>query len=453
MHLPTFVTTFALLLPQAFAALSSSQLTSVFPGATNGSLSGSSKTVNDLAVTVVTNSTHALWHVNSTNYAVEKTGWLAIGLGTKMSNSDYLIGWAMVSGSSVNWVLSHRLPNGGHNTPQMASTTGSTQTTDFFHIVPELSTSTTGSPFTTLAWLRELQPPSNYPTSSAVSNAAVDRTSTNLRMIYASASKDPASTNEASDVAQHNRPYGSFSQDISQPINLAASTPFGESGTGKSANGGWTKRDKVLIAHAAIGGVGAVIFVPAGVLLARLGRSGTWFPWHRAIQFFSAALIIVSAIIGITQTDGGHFEDDHTRLGLIVLILFVLQPALGVFAHWTKGGAPLTSAHPSFSRPFPSIVRIVHILLGIIVTGLAYAQVASGFDEWQSSSDAQTSVPLAVKVVFWILLVLAVVLYLAGWVWGVVRGKKISRTSSEETVNQRDGSYLMTDQSKHNNKF
>ncbi|GAA5836688.1 hypothetical protein JCM3766R1_006992 [Sporobolomyces carnicolor] len=442
----------ALLLPQALASLTSTQLSSVFLGASNGTLSGSTKTVNNLAVTVVTNSTHALWHVNSTNMAVDKTGWLAIGLGSKMSNSDYLIGWPMISGSSVDWVLSHRIPDGDHGTPQMASTSSQTKTSDFYHIVPELSTTTTGSSFTTLAWLRQLEPPSNYPTSSAVSNAVVDRTSTSLRMIYASASKDPASTDEAASVAQHNRPYGSFSQDISQPINLAAAAPFGTTGTGKSASGGWTKRDKVLIAHAAIGSIGAVLFVPAGILLARLGRSGTWFPAHRAIQFFSALLIIVSAIIGITQNDGAHFSDGHQRLGIILIALFVAQPALGIFAHWTKGGAPLTSAHPALSRPYPSIVRIIHIVLGVVVAGVGYWQVASGFDEWQSSSDRQTSVPTAVKAVFWILVAIAVVGYVAGWVWGIVKGKRLSRRDSEDTFTQQDG-HLMTDRSKYPNKL
>ncbi|GAA5898789.1 uncharacterized protein JCM6883_003427 [Sporobolomyces salmoneus] len=419
-----------------FASLTSSQLSSIFPEASNGTLFGSSKTVHNLDVTVVTNSTHALWHVNSTDSAVEKTGWLAIGLGSKMSNSDYLIGWPMVSDSNVSWVLSHRLPNGGHGTPRMASTSSAEQTTDFYHIVPELSTSTTGSSFTTLAWLRALEPPSDYPTSSAVSNAAVDRTTTSLEMIYASASKDPASTNEASDVAQHNRPYGSFLQDISQPVNLAVTSPFGE---GKTSTNGWSKRDKVLIAHATIGGIGAVLFVPARILLARFGRSGSWFPAHRAIQIFSAVLIVVAAIVGIIENEGGHFEDTHQRLGIILLALFLVQPALGVFAHWTKGGAPLTSAHPSLSRPYPSIVRLIHIVMGVATTGLAYWQVASGFDEWQTDSDRQDSVPIAVQVVFWILLAIAVMLYVTGWIWGTLRGGNLRRSSSEDTIDQPRG--------------
>ncbi|GAA6010479.1 hypothetical protein JCM11491_006958 [Sporobolomyces phaffii] len=453
----------AVLAPQAFADLTPAQLSSVFPGAANGTLSGSTKTVNQLAVTVVTNSTHALYHLNSTNYDVTQTGWMSVGLGSKMSNADFLMAWPMTSGSKVDWVLSHRVPNGAHGTPQMASTSSSVQTTDFYTIVPELSTTATGSPFTTVAWLRALTPPANYPTSSAVSSSTIDRTSTSLKMIYASASKDPSSTNEASDVAQHNRPYGSFSIDISQPINLASSSPVGGATTGAgkaSSSGGWTHRDKVLIAHAAIGSIAAVLFVPAGILLARLGRSGTWFPWHRAIQLFSVTLIIVAAILGITQNSGPHFSDDHQRLGIILLALFVVQPLLGVFAHATQGaGAPLTSARPQFARPFPSVVRVVHVVVGVVTAGVAYWQVATGFDEWQTSSDRLDSVPTAVKAVFWILLAIAVVLYVAAWILGAVRGRRrtarTGATGSEETFNPSPASgaagrddYLMTDHSK-----
>jgi hypothetical protein len=46
----------ALVIPQALATLTSSQLSAAFPGASNGSLSGSTKNVNNLAVTVITNS-------------------------------------------------------------------------------------------------------------------------------------------------------------------------------------------------------------------------------------------------------------------------------------------------------------------------------------------------------------------------------------------------------------
>jgi hypothetical protein len=56
-----------------------------------------------------------------------------------------------------------------------------------------------------------------------------------------------------------------------------------------------------------------VLFVPAGVLLARLGRSTTWFPWHRAIQIFSAVLIVTASILGIAENEGGHFSDGHQR--------------------------------------------------------------------------------------------------------------------------------------------
>lgn len=84
------------------------------------------------------------------------------------------------------------------------------------------------------------------------------------------------------------------------------------------------------------------------------------------------------------------------------------------------------------------------------MTAAAYVQVASGFDEWQQDSDRQNSVPVAVKVVFWILLVIAVVLYVAGWVLGVIKGKRLSRSSSEDTIRDQ---YMMNDGTKYSNRF
>ncbi|GAA5938290.1 cytochrome and DOMON domain-containing protein [Sporobolomyces koalae] len=444
-------------LPQAFAALTTAQLSTVFPGATNGTLSGSMKTVNKLAITVVTNSTHALFHLNSTTYAVEETGWMALGLGSKMANADFLMAWPMLSGTAVTWVLSHRLPSGSHGTPQLASTNSATDTEAFYTFLPELSTATTGSQFTTVAWLRALEPPSDYPTSSAVASTNIDRATSKLNLIYASASKDPASTDQNANVEQHNRPYGSLNMDIARGVNLDVAAPFAEEQQ-TNTSGGWSKRDKILIAHAVIGSVAAVLFVPAGILLARFGRSGSWFPAHRAIQLFSSILIVVAAIIGITQEESGHFMDTHTRLGIILLALFVVQPLLGIVAHLTKGGAPLTSAHPSFTRPMPSPVRLVHIVVGLAITGLAYWQVASGFDEWQAQSDRQTATPTAVKAVFWALLGVAVALYVVGWIVGFVSKKKDNETgrsdSGDGTLHEgSDQPYFMTARNKETTTF
>ncbi|GAA6058663.1 hypothetical protein JCM10212_004074 [Sporobolomyces blumeae] len=420
-----------------------SQLREVFPTTSTDALQGSTKTVNGLEVTVVTNSTHALWSLNSTKTAVDHLGWASVGLGSKMSNADYLIAWPTVSGSSVSWTLSHRIPGGGsHDQPKMASSASATDTSAFYTPVTALTTTTTGAPYTTVAWLRALQVPSDYPTSSSVSNANVDRTQS-LKMIYASASKDPSSTSQNANVAQHNNAFGSFSLDIAQPLNLAATNPTG----GKASTSGWTHRDKVLIAHAVIGSVAVMLVVPFGVLLARFGRAHSWYPAHRAIQIAAALLMVTSAIIGITQNMDGGGADDHRHVGIALLILFVVQPALGLWSHRTPAGSKLTSARPSFSRPFPSVVRIVHIVLGIVLVGVGYWQVNSGFDAWQSSSDRQDSVPLAVKVVFWILLVIAVVLYVAGWAIGCVKSRK-EQKENKTAVQSQDDSFQLVDHNK-----
>ena len=73
---------------------------------------------------------------------------------------------------------------------------------------------------------------------------------------------------------------------------------------------------------AAIGSLAVVLFVPAGVLLARLGRSNSWFPLHRAIQALSVVLLITAAVMGIVETaPGPHFSDTHQRLAHLIPFL------------------------------------------------------------------------------------------------------------------------------------
>ena len=178
---------------------------------------------------------------------IDSVSWhLIIRESQKMSNADYLIAYPTLSGSNIDWSLSHRLPgSGSHGDPRMATSGSNTLT--FFTLVPNLSSSTSGSPYTTVAWLRALQVPPDYPTSSSVSNANVDP-SQSIKMIYASASKSVDSTSETAEIEQHNNAFGSFSMDVSQPPNLAASDPVGGGGTQQKSTG-WTKRDKVLVAH------------------------------------------------------------------------------------------------------------------------------------------------------------------------------------------------------------
>lgn len=58
----------------------------------------------------------------------------------------------------------------------------------------------------------------------------------------------------------------------------------------------------------------------------------------------------------------------------------------------------------------------MHILLGIVVTALGFTNVRLGIRQWPISSDAATPVPTAVTGVYWALVALWIVAYLAGWV-------------------------------------
>ena len=62
--------------------------------------------------------------------------------------------------------------------------------------------------------------------------------------------------------------------------------------------------------------------------------------------------------------------------------------------------------------------------MGSATIAILYAQIVTGFDEWDEASDAGTTVPKGVRVVFWILLGIEVAAYLAGLVLEPVTRRK-----------------------------
>ncbi|GAA5875775.1 hypothetical protein JCM1840_003513 [Sporobolomyces johnsonii] len=404
-------------------ALSSAELSSVFPS--TAELQGSFLAPSSVfELSVVTNSTHGLFVLNATSTSPHSVGWLAIGLGNRMSNSDYLVAWPTISDSSVSWTLSHRSPDArsAHNMPVVASTTSTSNTAAFFYPVTSLTTTTTDSPFASVAWIRQLSVPAGYPVGSGVSTASMGRES--LEMIYASSSHNPGAASESATLQQHNQPHGAVTMNISLPINLASATPISP----QPKPSGLTSRDKVLIVHAAFGSAAAMVVAPAGVLCARLGRGHKWYPVHATVQAFAIVCIVIAFALGVAKNTGG-VDDSHKQLGIALFILYVVvQPGLGYLGHRYAGPSPITSARPAFAQPAPSPIRLLHVVLGVVILALGWWQVWSGLNtEWQTGSDRQDEVPLGAKVVFWIVVGSVAVLYLGWWVRGVALAIKERR--------------------------
>lgn len=92
-----------------------------------------------------------------------------------------------------------------------------------------------------------------------------------------------------------------------------------------------------VVAHGVMMALGLGVAAPVGALMARFGKdrfpSPTWFHAHRGLQAFSVVLVL-SALLAVwvprQRNGGGHFGSTHAQLGLVLVLLVVLQVALGV---------------------------------------------------------------------------------------------------------------------------
>eukprot|EP00914_Ancora_sagittata_P012730 GHVO01024522.1.p1 GENE.GHVO01024522.1~~GHVO01024522.1.p1 ORF type:complete len:154 (+),score=2.61 GHVO01024522.1:672-1133(+) len=126
--------------------------------------------------------------------------------------------------------------------------------------------------------------------------------------------------------------------------------------------------------HAILATTGFLILLPIGVLIPRYTRSFTpaWFPIHFVIQLFLSGPVIFSAWYYGWQTSEalqlGHFLDPHQKMGLVLLILYVIQLALGLFTHFIKLRSPFG---PGTRAP----QNYFHVFLGLVILVLAAEQV------------------------------------------------------------------------------
>lgn len=150
---------------------------------------------------------------------------------------------------------------------------------------------------------------------------------------------------------------------------------------------------KMLQAHAILCGIGFLIVLPTGALVARWGRpfTNSWFTSHWVIQFLIGLPIIVSGwflgVAGVITKEGRHFDDRHKILGLALLGAYILQLMLGAHIHFfkPKGGrqprplpvdgkpANVVQLVSASGRPF---LNYIHPILGLTIIAFAFWQVS-----------------------------------------------------------------------------
>ncbi|KAF9648995.1 CBD9-like protein [Thelephora ganbajun] len=331
---------------------------------------------------------------------VRTIGWMGIGWGRQMSGSKIVVVWPNSDGT---FTLSQRIAT-GHVLPSVDSNPSRVAT------MQQSASDVTGS----LPKFAFTMPVATVGTEN---------------IIWAFGLTNPGSTSPSASFTQH-WDVGQSSLDLSKSLSTSTSstsTPSSTNGSGNNGNnsssnnnnnnnnGGTslplTKTDRMIIAHGILCLVGFLFFLPLGALIARYFRTSTtaWFKVHQTIQSFIAGPIITvgwALGVAIVATGGGpHFTDTHTRLGLAIFILYVVQVLLGNIIHLFKP--------KSFLRRRP-IQNYLHGFLGIVIIGISFYQVRIGYKIEYIEATGRDPLPKAVDIVYYVWVAVIPLLYFAG---------------------------------------
>ncbi|CAD6573479.1 MAG: hypothetical protein CYPHOPRED_005154 [Cyphobasidiales sp. Tagirdzhanova-0007] len=184
--------------------------------------------------------------------------------------------------------------------------------------------------------------------------------------------------------------------------------------------------DRYIVAHATLGSLAALVLAPAAILSGRYLR--TWRHWnvvHAILNAFTAILIIIVFALGLAALPihnefFGMGSDTHHKLGLATFLIVMVQAILGIGARAVK--------HPPHNyvtlQKKRNPLRLFHIAFGIGTAGVLYAQVYTGFHEWDIASESMTTVPRSVWIIYWILFSIEVFAYAVGWAISEPAGRK-----------------------------
>ncbi|EJD42282.1 CBD9-like protein [Auricularia subglabra TFB-10046 SS5] len=364
------------------AATSASSSTAAAPASSSSSTSGTTggKTcvADVMCIAAVVNASTTTYTLTSTT---DKTvGWMGLGFGQQMAGSQMVVFYKDPSGGIV---LSQRtapgnvMPTVVPSPPRVATLIASESN------------------------IASAQPTYSFSIPSSGSASA-------QQLIWAAASQDPQSASTSATIQFHDLGYGA--------VVLEASAPLSADGTASTTSSGsqpLNKWQKFVVVHAVLFAVGFLVMLPIGALIARLLRTSvegkTWFRAHAVVQGWLTFPIMVVAFAfatsAVEQRGAAHYDDFHKRLGLALFILYLLQVLFGSIVHFVK---PRSAAA---RRP---LQNYAHAVVGLVIIGLAYAQVRNGYEHEWSEATGRGKPSNAVNVL-WIVWVVALpVLYFGG---------------------------------------
>lgn len=369
--------------PSSTASPASSTSASTGQASQGNALFGDTQCSNTMCVAATVNGTQTTYVL--TGLGSSKFGWMGMGFGSQMANTPMVIMWI----NNGRAILSQRsapsevMPTVASSPPRIATQLDSET---------KISTTTPSLAYTI---------PSNGDTKQSI--------------IFAYGTTDPNSASADATLIQH-LDYGTLSLDLTKVLSTS-STGSGSGSPAVPSGASDTKftaplqpYQKTIIAHAVLVTAGFLFMLPAGALLARYARTftNTWFKGHWILQFGVAApLICIGVILGVvavSQAKANHFDDNHKRWGIALLVLYLVQCGLGAFIHFVKKA----------DRKRRPPQNYIHAIFGLAIIGLSLYQVHSGFDtEWPLTT-GRDPVPKFVKYIFYVWAVLLPVSYAVG---------------------------------------
>ncbi|KAF8993680.1 hypothetical protein BDQ17DRAFT_1286196 [Cyathus striatus] len=307
-------------------------------------------------------------------------GWMGMGFGRQMANTPMVIMWPNADGTIT---LSQR------SAPQQIMPTVVSSPPRVASISQNLSTVSGSTP--QLAY--------TIPTDG----------NSKPFVIYAFSTTPPSSAAVDATLVEH-IDFGTLQLDLTKSLSTDGSSTSTNGPSQSSSNSiPLLPYQRMIVAHAVFCLVGFLLLLPVGGIIARYLRTFTsgWFRTHWIVQFVLAGpAIVIGVALGIRAIDMSgalHLDDDHKRWGIAIFVLYGIQCGLGAFIHFVK---PKQKGRPP--------QNYFHAIFGLLIVGLAFFQVRTGYHEEWVKATGRPALPNAVNIVFFLWLALLAAVYFFG---------------------------------------
>lgn len=362
-------------------------------------LTGGSFQTKTFSASVLTNTTHA-----KIDFVLRiprsRLGWIAIGHGTRMSNSRMMITWPVGEKDEENgWVISYRSAT-GHMLPK------SLRISEKETLLKINQTNANNDSTVSFNFIRPLI----LGPSDTLSRKPAQR------FVWAVSSSRPLGMESDGRILYHDLGYGRVNLNLNEKL-LPNGTIRSETESLRDLTHSY-RHDGLITVHATVLSVAWIFCAPAAVLSARFMRanSSRWVKIHWILHTFTVIFTLIGIICAAFAVGAGSHLDSHQKkMGFFVVVGMLFQVFEGYAIH--------TFSKKSDTRR--ALQNWLHIIFGCSLIILSWATIVSGIKEWEAQG---RGTPVSVSVIMGLAVGLALVLY----AMGLFRTKRDQNKSESE---------------------